>query len=150
MKNMSNTVLCQWIRGVLIDRLINRQHRKKINPFNLLSVTVSFILVGLLIGYIDAFKSIEFWSNYYYIWDKIKDLLLVLTLRSFVPNVKAKEGLKYLSYFFSCRILWDILVIIQSFQVAASPIVMIIMFALLTTLIIYFMFQGMKEEWQRL
>lgn len=136
--------------GGQIGRHTNPLHLKSISPLNLLSATIAFILLGLGLGYADLIKSITVWEDYYYMWDKLKDLLFVLTLRRFVPNKKAKGALKFLSYFFTCRILWDILVITKSFQVAASPIIMIIMFTLWTLIIIKFMYEGILEEWQQL
>lgn len=140
------------IAGVLTDLRISLQRLnpfKNIQPLQYVAATITFILLGLGVGYLDLIKSIEFWSNCYYIWDKLKDLFLVLLLQQFVQNKSAKWALKFLSYFFIFRILWDILVITQSFEIAASPVVMFIMFALWTIIITHFMYKGIKDEWQR-
>ena len=114
----------------------------------LLSVTVAFIILGLGIGYIDAIKSITLWSNFYYLWDKTKDLLLVWSLQLFISNNRVKKGLRILASFFVIRIIWDLIAITTDYNTAASPIVMIIMFTLWALVIITLMVQGVKEEWQ--
>ena len=114
----------------------------------LLSVTVALILLGLGIGYIDAIKSITLWSNFYYLWDKTKDLLLVWSLQMFISSNKVKKGLRILASFFVIRIIWDLIAITTDYNTAASPIVMIIMFTLWALVIITLMVQGVKEEWQ--
>lgn len=115
----------------------------------LLIATIAFILLGLGIGYIDAFKSVALWSNFYYVWDKTKDLLLVLTLQKFTPNKSIKQSLRLLASFFVLRIIWDLIAITTNYNTAASPTIMLIMFSLWATVIIILMHQGATEEWQR-
>ena len=114
----------------------------------LLIITIGFILIGLGIGYVDAIKSVDLWSSFYYIWDKLKDLLLVLCLIWFVPNKKIKRSLQILSSFFFIRIIWDLIAITTDYSTAASPQVMITMFLMWGIVIIYLMLQGVMEEWQ--
>lgn len=114
----------------------------------LLTITIAFILLGLGIGYIDAFKSITLWSNFYYVWDKSKDLLLVLTLQLFTPNKKIKQSLRLLASFFVLRIIWDLIAITTNYSTAASPTIMAIMFFLWAIVILIIMRQGIMEEWQ--
>ncbi len=114
----------------------------------LLIATISFILLGLGIGYIDAIKSVALWSDFYYVWDKTKDLLFALTLERFTPNKKFKQSLRLLASFFVIRIIWDLIAITTNYNTAASPIIMIIMFSLWAMVIIIIMYQGAMEEWQ--
>lgn len=114
----------------------------------LLAITIAFILLGLGIGYIDAFKSIVLWSDFYYVWDKMKDLLLVLTLKKFIPNQKIKQSLSLLASFFVLRIIWDLIAITTSYSTAASPTMMLTMFSIWAVVIIIIMRQGLMEEWQ--
>lgn len=114
----------------------------------LLIATIAFILLGLGIGYIDAFKSITLWSNFYYVWDKTKDLLFALTLQNFTPNKRIKQSLRLLASFFVLRIIWDLIAITTNYSTAVSPLIMIIMFSMWALVIIIIMYQGAMEEWQ--
>jgi len=115
----------------------------------LLCVTIAFILLGLGVGYVDAVKSIDVWSNFYYLWDKIKDLLLVLCLYYFVNNPQLKKAILFLSVFFIFRIIWDLMAITTSYEMAASPEIMMGMFTVWAAIIIIMIIKGVREEWQQ-
>ena len=115
----------------------------------LLIISIAFTLLGLGVGYIDAFKSITLWSNFYYLWDKTKDLLFALTLAEFVKITKIKQSLRLLASFFVIRIIWDLIAITTNYNTAASPIIMITMFTLWAIVVIILMVKGVQEEWQK-
>jgi len=148
------------IAEVQTDRHTSRQHR---NGLDMIYFLVAFFMVGLLIGYSEIYPTGDhkwikwireclkrfygWWDNYYYLWDKSKDLLCFYTLIFFVPK-KIKIALSLICGFCGCRILWDFIAI-TDYQKATSPEVMFWMFMAWLIPIIVLMIKGIKEQWQQ-
>lgn len=73
----------------------------------LLGLGISLYIVGLLVFYTWGQFSTG-WYEYYYIWDKAKDLLLVWALYSVVSNRLKWAVLPVLTFSF-VRLLWQII-----------------------------------------
>ncbi len=122
--------------------------RKYIHP-----VTISFILIGLLLGYCSAnygYNPNGLWNRYYYGWDKGKDILLSLCI--IYPCKELKWVWGSLIGFFGIRFIWQFFSI-QDYSVANRISVIFFLFLVeIILLCILLLYPTLKKvtKWHRL
>lgn len=99
----------------------------------ILTLTIAFILLGLVFSYLIAGTE-SWWGKYYYVWDKAKDCLLVWSLTFYVAGVYL-FSLRALLVFFVIRLLWEFLAI-PDYKLASGTEVMDLLFAILLFIIV--------------
>lgn len=114
-------------------------------------ITVAFILMGLLIGYGKAdydYDPLNLYNQYYYIWDKTKDVLVSLCV--IFPFKDAKVAWVSLVLFFLIRAIWQIFAI-QDYANANRPSIIFLLFLteILVICIIMFYHIIKKIKWKR-
>lgn len=91
-------------------------------------------LIGLTIHYLfkDNFTQ-DIWGRYYFLWDKLKDLLLFLGYLTFIPKdkVEARAIIKAICFFCIIRIIWEFLAIRKDYILASNARIIDVMFTLL-------------------
>lgn len=108
----------------------------------LIPVTISFILLGLIFSYLVS-GTVGWWARYYYVWDKGKDVLLVMCLITRVRGYHLPP-LKALLCFLIVRLLWELLAI-PDYQIASSTEVIDVLFAMALGLIVLLYFYGIYK-----
>lgn len=71
------------------------------------AIAISVYIIGLLIMYTWGTPN-TWWYEYYYLWDKGKDLLIFIAL-FYAVNKKMKTAIKPVIFFSSARFLWQII-----------------------------------------
>lgn len=99
-----------------------------------LALTSLFFLLGLTIHYL--FKddySQHIWDKYYFLWDKLKDLLLFFGYLFFIPKdkIEIRVTVKAICFFCVIRIVWEFLAISKDYILASDVRVIDVIFTLL-------------------
>jgi hypothetical protein len=104
-----------------------------------LTLTIVFILLGLCFSYLIAGTE-GWWGEYYYLWDKGKDFLLILSLVLFSLTREkihpdSATACKGLLVFFLIRIAWESLAI-PDYELAAGVEIIDALFTINLTIMI--------------
>lgn len=94
----------------------------------LIYITIAVILIGLWIGYVSADYYDGRWMEYYYLWDKGKDVLLLLIPVQFVSK-KLKIILCSMVVFFLVRFVWQMFAI-RDYATASRPSIIFLLYIL--------------------
>jgi hypothetical protein len=103
-----------------------------------LCFTSLLFLIGLTIHYLFKDNAVqEVWDRYYFLWDKLKDLLLFVGYLVFIPKDKkeVRFSIKAISGFCIIRIVWEFYEIGTDYIYASNYRVIDIMFTLLLLVI---------------
>lgn len=139
------------------DHRTNRQHLS----MKIVYFTITFYFLGLLVGYAEMMPENfpvwvqdfvkahpDWWDNYYYLWDKLKDLFLFVCIFNLVPHKNIKPALLLICGFCGVRIIWEFIAI-TDYQLANSDKIMLSMFVGWWVAIIILIAMGIKEQWQQ-
>lgn len=88
------------------------------------------MLISITLMYYYADYSKMIYREIYYLWDKIKDLLLASTVTILLKKGKLKFAFGILSVFFAIRLLWQILEL-ENFTYANRPFFIYVLFLLM-------------------
>lgn len=104
------------------------------------SLSITLILMGLLIGYAKAdynYDPWSLWNQYYYLWDKGKDILIVLCV--IFPCNKFRWSWVAVGIFFVVREVWQLFAI-KDYSSSSRPSVIFLLFCVDILVICLIMF----------
>jgi len=114
-------------------------------------ITIAFILLGLLVGYLYAdygFNPCDIWNRYYFIWDKGKDIGLVLCVMFPVREFKA-AWLSILA-FFIVREIWEVFAIKDYKESSSISIIFTLFLCEIVVICFLAIYPIIKKRWQQL
>lgn len=114
------------------------------------SITISFILIGLLLGYAKAdynYDPFSLWDRYYYIWDKGVGILLGLCVIFPAKSFKIAWGL--VVSFFCIREVWEVFAIVD-YSKSNRPSVIFLLFCAVILVICFIMFSPELKKVNRI
>lgn len=87
----------------------------------MLCLTITVFLMGLVVHYLCKDSLVqEVWSPVYFVWDKVKDLLLFSNLLCFVTDKKARFSVWGCIFFCIVRLVWQGLAIETDYLFASQ------------------------------
>src|SRR3954471_6973579 len=99
-----------------------------------LGIVSLLFFLGLTVHYLykDNYVQVE-WDRYYFLWDKVKDLLLFFGYLYFIPKdkVEFRVTVKAICFFCIVRIVWEVLAISKDYVYASNIRIIDVLFALL-------------------
>lgn len=106
-------------------------------------VAIFFVIIFLWQGYLFADYQEHIWVCIYSIWDKTKDLVLVLAIISLLrrrfESRRLVASYRIISVFLVCRILWDMVVMFSGLDIN-NPYAIKWLFYIAWICVIYIMF----------
>lgn len=88
--------------------------KKNLNDWlieNVLNISLIWYAVGITVCWILIFTSVQHWADVYYIWDKSKDVLLMLVILYLIPRHRILPT-AFVFVYTILRLLWEIVSII--------------------------------------
>jgi hypothetical protein len=117
-------------------------NRRTMDRNVLLTLTIAWYLLGLIVSYLLTGTDHPLWERYYFVWDKGKDLLLVWTLSRFVYGTW-RSILQALLVFLVIRLLWEAIAI-PNYKLASRYEIIDVLFLIDLLVIIYIMAKTIK------
>lgn len=108
------------------------------------AIAISFYLLGLLTFYTFGILEVWYWTPAYYLWDKTKDVLLLISISAAPRNA---PGLKPVIAFGCLRLAWEILSVITGWNINNTKAVGILFMALIILLCLLLYKELLR--WQR-
>lgn len=128
------------------------RHLEETIPLNprsshsLATISIIWILVGLLIFLSQAQFGLRLWDNAYYLWDKSKDCLLLATIYLAIPAVRPYALLVWVLLLI--RLCTEIITGICHIN-PNQPIIIIGLFSITLAVVLYFTSKLLFEEWKQ-
>ena len=100
-----------------------------------MKTVIVFFIAGLLLFYTKAIFDFELWNAVYFLWDKGKDLLILIVLWDIV-NKKSRKILTPVLWLSGIRFLWEIVSLISGVNVN-NNLWVAVFFTLLSIYVLY-------------
>lgn len=112
----------------------------------LVIASIFIILMGLCINYyINNPAWHNLWIKLYFVWDKLKDLLLVATVFYLCKDIVLRKCLKAMWFFLLIRLLWEG-VAVYDYNLASQTWIVDILFGIDLIIILFIIFISHKPK----